>query len=85
MDNREIEKQGTIGELFIHKDDGIESLIIKLLENDYQVLFDNDGEISDYYWIKFSHREYDDYQFVALFDDEYIEKWEMQVKQEPED
>ena len=85
MDNGNLVKYGTIGELFIHKDDGVEQLLLTLLANDYQVLFDNDGHETGKYWIKFAHREYDDYQFIALFDDEYVEKWEMEVRQEPEE
>ena len=59
-------------EIYIRKDDGIEGELLKLLGNGYQVLFDNDGEYSDYYWIKLTHPEWTDSFFAHIGENETV-------------
>ena len=59
-------------ELYIRKDDGIEGELLKLLGNGYQVLFDNDGEYSDYYWIKLAHPEWTESFFARIGENEAV-------------
>ena len=59
-------------ELYIRKDDSIEGELLKLLGNGYQVLFDNDGEYSDYYWIKLAHPKWTDTFFAHIGENETV-------------
>lgn len=59
-------------EIYIRKDDGIEGELLKLLGNGYQVLFDNDGEPGDYYWIKLAHPEWTESHFIELQENEIV-------------
>ena len=59
-------------ELYIRKDDSIEGELLKILGNGYQVLFDNDGEYSDYYWIKLAHPQWTESFFAHIGENETV-------------
>lgn len=66
-------------EIYIHKDDTIEGELLKFLGNGYQVLFDNDGEPGDYYWIKLAHPEWTESQFIELQENEIVTELDEKV------
>ena len=61
--------------MLIRKDQDILSFIKPLIESGYQVLFDNDREDSEYYWIKVNHPEWDEARFELVGYDQYIEDY----------
>lgn len=62
--------------MLIRKDQDILSFIKPLIESGYQVLFDNDGEDGEYYWIKVNHPHWDEARFVIVREDQYVEHYD---------